>query len=249
MIAGWFGLRRGRSPGGRFLLAALVLASIASLGSWLTVDGHRLFSLPWLHLAYRPLFTDLVPSRLTVYAALAASVIVALWADADTPGPRVRVGACALAVLAILPNVSLGQWARRPAVPALLTSGLTRACLTRGENVLALPYGPRGDSMLWQVDAGFWFRMAGGYIAPYPPPAYTRPPSIQRIAADDLPPKVTVASLRLFVRRERVGAVVLDARREPFWRPLLARLARPQSLGGVLLYRLEPGPPPGPGCA
>ena len=102
--------------------------------------------------------------------------------------------------------------------------------------------------MLWQVESGFWFRMAGGYVAPYPPPAFTRPPSIQKIAADDLPPKVTTASLRLFVRREGVGAVILDAREEPFWRALLAPLARPEAVGGVLLYRLASEPQAPGGC-
>jgi hypothetical protein len=225
---------------GRFLLAAFALAAIASLGSWLTVDGQRMIALPWLHLAYRPLFEDLVPSRLSVYTSLAAAVIVALWAASRAIPAWIRVVLCGLAVLAVAPNLASPEWAKRPQVPVLFTSNLDRRCLSEGETVLAFPYGPRGDTMLWQVDSGFWFHIAGGYIAPAPPAQFSRPPSVQRIAADDLPPKVTTQSIRLFVRLKNVGAIVLDARQEPFWKPLLAPLAKPQAVGGVLIYRLTP---------
>jgi hypothetical protein len=105
--------------------------------------------------------------------------------------------------------------------------------------VLALPFGPLGDSMVWQVDSGFWFRLAGGYVSPGAPPQFDQPPSVQRIAANDLPPKVTAATVRSFARLKDVGTIVLDADQEPFWRPVLARLARPQAVGGALVYRLS----------
>src|SRR5690348_18126748 len=39
----------------------------------------------------------------------------------------------------------------------------------------ALPICPRGDSMIWQADARFWFRIAGGYITPVVPPGFLEP--------------------------------------------------------------------------
>jgi hypothetical protein len=190
-----------------------------------------------------------MPARLSVYSTLAAAVIVASWAASSAARAWIRVLLAALAVLAVAPNLSWRVWARSPEVPSLFTGGLYRSCLVRGENVLALPYGPRGDSLLWQVESGFWFRIAGGYISPSPPPQFSTPPSVQRIAADDIPPKVTVASIRLFARLKGVDAIVLDASEEPFWRPLLVQLARPQAVGGTLIYRLSTAPsrPPG-GC-
>jgi hypothetical protein len=248
VIVAWFLARRWRTPAARFLGAALVLALLASFGSWLTVDGHRLVSLPWLHLAARPLFDDVMPARLAVYVALAAAATVACWAASTLAPARVRVALAVLAVLTVAPNFSWKAWAARPEVPHLFTSALVRACIPRGANVLALPFGPRGDSLLWQEESGFWFRIAGGYISPAPPAQFSAPPSVQRIAADDLPPKVTVASLRLFVRAKAVSVVVLDARAEPFWRPLLRELASPQAVGGALVYRLDGAAAPA-GCA
>jgi hypothetical protein len=147
-----------------------------------------------------------------------------------------------LAALAVFPNLAWGGWAHSPPVPALFSPDLVRACLGREANVLAFPFGTRGDTLLWQVESNFAFRLAGGYIDPTPPPQFSSPRAVQEIAADDLPPKVTVGSLRTFVRLKRVTVIVLAAREEPVWRPLLARLARPQAIGAVLIYRLSRSP-------
>ena len=44
--------------------------------------------------------------------------------------------------------------------------GLYRSCLGPDENVAVFPYGHAGDSMLWQAESGFGFRLAGGYLYP-----------------------------------------------------------------------------------
>jgi hypothetical protein len=240
LIVCWFGLARWRTPGARFLISALAIAVIASLGSWLTVDGHQVITLPWVHLATRPLFANMAPVRLTALAALAAAVIVSIWAAARAPRLAIRLLLSGLAVLAVAPNLAWRDWASSTKVPALFTTGLYRRCLASGETVLALPFGPGGNSMLWQADSAFWFNLSGGYISPTAPPQFTSPHPIQQIAANDQPPKVTTEAIREFVRLKRVSAIVLEATHASTWRPLLDPIARPQRVGGVLVYRVSP---------
>ena len=77
--------RRAGSPSGRFLLAALALGVICTLGFQLTVGGHRTFELPWSLVGNWPLFDNVLPERLAVYLALLGAVIVALWTADQGP--------------------------------------------------------------------------------------------------------------------------------------------------------------------
>ena len=243
LIVCWFAIVRRRTAAARFLICAFAIPALAFLGSWLTVDGHRLITLPWIHLADRPFFQNMAPARLSVYTALAAAVIVAVWAASTTPRLPIRVALTALAVLAVAPDLAWHDWVNSSRPPALFTTGLYRSCLVRGENVLALPFGPGGDSMLWQAESSFWFRLAGGYISPTAPPQFMSPHPIQQIAANDQPPKVTTQAIREFVRLKHVGAVVVDAADASTWQPVMNPLARPQRIAGVIIYRLTPAPP------
>jgi hypothetical protein len=235
-----FGLRRWRTGAARFLLCAFAIPAVAFLGSWLTVDGHRVVTLPWIHLASRPLFVNVTPARLFVYAALVAAVIVSIWAASATPRLAIRVVLSGLAVLAVTPNLAWRDWAHSPRVPRLFATNLYRSCLVRGENVLALPFGPGDDSMVWQAESDFWFRLAGGYISPTAPPAFMTPHPIQQIAANDQPPKVSTQDIREFVRLKHVDAIVVDATHASTWQPVLNPLASPQRVAGAIIYRLSP---------
>ena len=243
-----FAVQRIRTGTGRFLLAAFVLAVLCSFGSALYVNGHDVTQLPWVHLASRPLFRNLMPVRLMVFASLAAAVMTALWAARARP-LWLAAGLPALAAIALLPNLSWGAWARTPQVPALFTSKLYESCIGRGENVLALPFGTRGDTMLWQARSGFWFRLAGGYISPYPPPGYTLTQGMFRVATEEIPPDVTTSAVLELVRLKHVTTIALDAREESLWGRVLRPFARPQRVGGVLLYRLRDAPPLATRCA
>jgi hypothetical protein len=55
-----FAVRRWRTPAGRLLLAGFVVALVASFGAWLTVNGHRVTTMPWEHVSYRPLFNNVL---------------------------------------------------------------------------------------------------------------------------------------------------------------------------------------------
>jgi hypothetical protein len=244
-----FAWRWRRSAAGRFLVVAFALAVLGSLGAWLTVDGHQAVTLPWMHLAERPLFRNIMPVRLMVYAVLAASVMTALWA-ASAARPRwLRIALPALAAVAILPNLAWGEWARTPQVPRLFTTSLYRSCLGHHENVLLLPFGTRGDSMIWQAKSGFWFEDAGGYISPYPPDSYTTVEGMGRVATEDIPPDVSTSDVLELVHLKHVTSIVLDENEVSLWGPVLRPFGRPQSVGGALIYRLRDAPPLAAACA
>ena len=94
-------------------------------------------------------------------------------------------------------------------MPSLFTTGLYKSCLGRGENVLLLPFGTLGDSMIWQARSHFWFRNAGGYISPFPPRRYQEFTGIYKIATEDSPPDVTTGDVLALVRLQHVSSIVL----------------------------------------
>jgi hypothetical protein len=238
VIVVWFAVRRLRTPVGRFLLAALALAVVASLGSWLTVDGHRLVTLPWIHFAYLPLVEHVLPVRLVMYTSLVAAVIVAIWAASPVRPSWIRVALPLLAVLAIVPNVSLAVWARSPHVPSFFTTDLRDRCLRKGENVIVFPYGPRGDSLIWQAEGRFRFRIAGGYISPLIPESFLHPHAITHVTTADHPSEVKIGAILELAREKGVSAILVGARNGNTWRGTLASLGPPTKVGGVLVYRV-----------
>ena len=127
-------------------------------------------------------------------------------------------------------------------MPRLFTTSLYKSCIGHGENVLLLPFGTLGDSMMWQARTAFWFRDAGGYISPYPPPSYTLLPGMFDVATEESPPEVNTGSVLVLVRVQHVTSIVLDAKQEDLWGRYLRPFARPQAVGGALIYRLRPAP-------
>jgi hypothetical protein len=250
LIVALFARNRWRTAGGRFLLAALFLSLLATLGSWLTVDGRQLIVLPWSYLSPHLLFHDLMPVRFSLYTALVAAVVAALWLATSAASARTRVVLASLAVLSLAPNVALADWAgpgartlfaaAPPTIPALFTGDGYRRCLQRNEVVLALPFGARGNSLIWQATSGFWFRLAGGYILNTVPPFFDHPRSVQVVASNKDPAFIQLTDVLAFVRAASVSSIVLNAAQAEPWRALLDRLVRPQEVDGALIYRLGP---------
>jgi hypothetical protein len=234
-----------------FLVTGFLLAILLSLGAHVTVHGRRLATLPYSRLTRTPLGDNLMPARLMAYAALAASVMVALWAASSFGAPWLRAGLTGLAVLALVPNLAWGAWARTPEVPSLFTTSLVRSCIGSRENVLLLPFGTLSDSEIWQVRAGFRFDVAGGYISPFPPAPYGKSiVGIYKIASEASPPDVTANDVLALVNREHVSSIVLANDSLAWrWKPTLRHFARPQAVGGALIYRLRDAPPLRAACA
>jgi hypothetical protein len=242
--------QRLRTPGGRYLLALFLLAVVVSLGSWLTVDGRRLFILyPWTWVEARPVFRHVMPVRLMLFATLAAAVMVASWAASNARPAWLRVALPALAAVVLLPNLSWSAWSRTPRVPALFATSLYKSCVGRGENVLLLPFGTLSDAMMWQARSDFRFHDAGGYISPYPPSSYTWLDGMRRIATEQSPPDVNTNSVLQLVRVKHVTTIVLDDSKADLWARWLRPFGQPQAVGGTLIYRLRGAPPLRGSCA
>jgi hypothetical protein len=178
-IIAWFGARFRRLPTTRFLLAGLLLSALVTLGTSLWVNGQRVAWLPWREVARLPVFDNVLPARFSVFTALLAAVIVALW-TARTHG-TFAVALPALAMLALMPAFWRADYRTTPERWPFFTRSYYKICFPRNENVIVFPYGSSGNSMLWQAESGFWFRLAGGYLQPKPPAYYLRYPMVQTL--------------------------------------------------------------------
>jgi hypothetical protein len=247
VIVGLFARERLRSPGGRFLLAALAAAVVAALGAHGAVAGHRIATLPWAFVHDLPLFDQVLAIRLTVFAALAAAVIVASWAAGRRSG-LARVLLPALAALAIVPDPGAGVWSTAYTVPRFFTDAAYRGCLAPGEIVLPIPIS-QGNEMLWQVESGFRLRMAGGYVGPATPSSFMNPGSFAYITTGNRLGADRVDELRSFIAAMRVTSVVVDPGQAGLVSGALDPIAHGRRVGGVILYHIAgPAPPcPGPG--
>ena len=206
-----YALRVRRSAVARFLLAALLLSALLALGTALHVEGRRLIALPWRLTSHVPGLDNALPGRLSVYVSLAAATIAALWI-ATTRGrfyPRPYV-LPVLAVLGLVPAFWHTDYRLLPERWPFFTQGQYKECIPRGETVAVFPYGFWGDSMLWQAETGFRFRMAGGYLRYTPPKAYLADPTVFKLTYEytNDPKRPTMTELLGFARRHRVGRIL-----------------------------------------
>ena len=156
--------RRARRTGvARFLLALLVVLVILTAGTALHVDGHRIVAFPWALPAGWTGFDNVLPERFAMYASLVSAVIVALWVS-STRGRLFRAPILipVLAVGALVPAVWQVAFHQHPERWAFFTDGKYKQYIPRNETLAIFPFGRWGDSMLWQAESGFWFKMAEG---------------------------------------------------------------------------------------
>jgi hypothetical protein len=250
VIVTLFARRRWRTAGGRFLIAALVLTVLASLGPELTVGGHRVVpiptpfghetvTLPGVGTKFLPLFDNALPVRFALYTSLAVAMIVALWLASR---PRRDVWAWllpALAILLLVPNPAAGFWATTYEIPPFFTDPAYRTCLGPNEIVLPQPIRGGGPSLLWQVADDFRFRVDGGRLQTSAPSSFLHPTSIAEISIGNAPQRNRSQLLSAFFRAKGVTSVIVDKPAAAVWGPALDRLARRRDVGGVLLYRVE----------
>jgi len=242
LIIALFFWSRARRASGRFLLAALTLAVVCTLGFRLTIEGHASVWLPWSLVGHWPLFDNVLPERLSMYVALLGAVIVSLWTAARRSGV-LRWLLPGLAMLAILPNPNAHQWASRYTVPAFFTDSAYRTCLDPNENILPLPVTAGGESMLWQAMGGYRFRMAGGNIEPDPPRSFLAPTAIANIAWGSSLPANQLGELEAYIQAKHVTSVLVDPSMLTQWSPALDRIASPELLGGVVVYHISDDSP------
>lgn len=237
LIVARYAITRWRATATKLLLVMLAVIVVLLLGSHLHVAGYTTIPLPW-KLLDQWLLRDVIPIRLAVYMFLIVSVIGAMWLAQPRAGGW-GVGKWAVAAVSIaflVPNVSGGIWRGQEINPRFFTTHEYRRVLTRGESVLILPFGQLDSGMLWQADTDFWFRLAGGYINPVYPADYEHDALFPALFRHTQPDPRT---LRSFLVRRHVGAVIVDPEMPQRWPEALAALGlKRMSLGGVWFYRV-----------
>jgi hypothetical protein len=242
LIVVWFAWSQRRKRGSLFLTIALALALFCALGTELDIGGTRILWLPWNAIRHLPLFKSVLPVRFSLYSALTAAVIAALWSASPLVPKAVRAILLSAAILALVPNVTLKRsWYEHPTQPSFFTSGTYRRCFAERDNVLVLPIPSRSDAMLWQAESTYSFSMADGYITAVPPTNIPDRKSMLRFfRTGKVEALKNVWQLVNWAHARGVTLILLDKGHEKPWKQFLAPVARPQEIGGVYLYRLMP---------
>ncbi len=208
-------------------------------GPW-RIDGRPLpVPLPWFPFAQLPFFNNMIPMRFTVFLWLCMALITALWLAEAAHRAAVKVFMVGLATVCLLPNLS-HPFALAIDSPAFFKSSLYRVHLVRGETVIVLPYDYEGNSMLWQAQTRWYFRMAGGYTG-LPPSGFS---PLKRFylwfnRAHPVVPPGCRETLLSFIAARDVGAIIVQETVMPVFRPYLSILGvAAREVGGVWIYRI-----------
>ena len=242
VVIGAFAWQERRDRRRMIVVICLVAAAILSMGDELAIRGAGLdeppngigVPLPWALFDGLPLVRHVTPGRLALFVALPAAMILSMWL---ARGGRGRWALGALVVVFLIPNVGNARWKTPISDPPFFADGDYRSLLDADDRVLTIPAW--GANERWQADAGFDFRLAGGYLGNPFPPSYSRYPTWGTLVGGRLSPGYA-RDLRRFVRDKGVTAIVVDKREPGPWRRLFGSLGvRPLDTGGVLLYRLS----------
>jgi hypothetical protein len=235
----WFAWERWHQPMTRLLVTFLVIACVLMFGPRLHVSGNELFGMPWKIALHFPLLRHALPLRFSLYAFLSLAIIVSMWLNAPSPA-GLKLVAIALLAIFLCPNLRSGFWNTDNDTPEFFTRGDYRRYLNPGANVVILPYGISGSSMLWQATAGFYFRMAGGWTS-ITPREFEGWPIVSAMLTRTYIPDVT-QQLRAFMAAHNVRTIVVTDRESPLWEPMLSPVdSSPIRIGGVAIYSSSPG--------
>jgi hypothetical protein len=237
----------------RLLAIALTFVIALAVGPILIFGNRQLVHLPWGGLWSLPIARSAEPSRLIIFACLVLSIALALWLAAPAASKlaaAARWGLGLLAVAVLIADLPTSYPAVDPLplnyqspatmhaadpLPAFITEGLYRRYLSPGETVVIVTF--RGNAgMLFQADADFYFRIAGGFINASLTPRQDALPD----AVGDLD-HATPARIRQFndyVRSAGIGAVIVErAWAQPWMLTVFGKAGlHGTSAGGVTIY-------------
>ena len=146
-----------------------------------------------------------------------------------------------------MPRLSSTFWDTPVDTPPFFLSGAYRDYLQPAEIVLPVPYGWRGNSLMWQAQSDMYFRMAGAWTGP-PPAEFERWPAMVALFNGRYLPDPEL-QLKAFLAAHQVSAALLDAsikdspdaQQRQQYRTVLAALGpAPAAAGGVMIYRFTP---------
>jgi hypothetical protein len=235
-IIAWFGWARRKSREARFILFVLLVGVVFELGPRLEVHGRHHGNLPWRALVHLPVLDNVLPARFSVYVALATAVVAALWIR-DVQRRATRVLLPLLAVAALVPAFWQSAWHWHPYRPPFVTTAAYRRVIPRGATVLILPYPIYADSMLWQAESGFRYRLADGALNPLVPPHVADNPFTGYLLSNDQPPNAQ--SVIDYAKAHGASIVVVEyVSADPYWTVLNPVFHSPLD-DGVFVYRLR----------
>jgi hypothetical protein len=217
-------------------VTVLIVSVVLSMGSHLWIGGHETIPLPWRLVVNLPFTRAITPDRIIVYAWLTLAVLLAVWLT--LPGrvmAWLRWLLVAAGVVAILADGSSPLYNGRPDQPDLFRTSAYKRVLPHHAEVLVLPVGGAGYSMLWQGLAHFWFRMPQGYLIGIPPRFAADPLGVAMAESATVP--ISSSTLRAFIVRYRVRTVIVDPPLAGTWPQLLAATGLKGGLvDGALVY-------------
>ena len=112
-------------------------------------------------------------------------------------------------------------------LPAFITEGLYRRYLHPGEIVVILTH--RGNAgMLFQADADFYFRIAGGYINASLTPVRRPPYPVDALAH---PSQAAIRMFEDYVRSSGMGAIIVEQAWEEPWMLNLSKTRHARHVG------------------
>jgi hypothetical protein len=229
----------------RFLVIMFVFSVIVALGPDLTAGTQGAIPAPWALLWKLPLARSAFPVRFMVFGYLALAVMVATWLATPLRLTALRWLLAAVAVAAVIVNIPYLAAVHanpRALLPSFITSGEYRHYLTRGETILVI--SDRGNAgMLFQADADFYFKIAGGFVNQAMTPRSDLPSWIKSL---QYPAATDYQNAFYLLRQAGVGAVLFENR---FPEPQLLSAfyglgLHGRVIGGITLFRLPPGGPP-----
>ncbi|MGH7932843.1 MAG: hypothetical protein ACREQN_06695 [Candidatus Binataceae bacterium] len=241
VIAIVYFVTRWKRPEARFMAAICAIAYVCMLGGRIHVASHELFGLPWKLIVKLPFINSANPIRFSVYLDLVLALATAiLLSEIDWP-TAAKWATAAVVVTTLLPNLNASAWAQGLGMPEFFIAGMYRHYLEPGETVMVLPYGERGNEMMWQALSGMYFSMPEGWTGP-PPRSFLAWPVIDALERDITIPEEP-QQLSAFLATHGVSAVIFDRDnpQAPHWTTLLeADGARIENVGGVVIGRLAP---------
>jgi hypothetical protein len=233
-LCAWQGRRR---PWVWVLAATFLLVAIAELGPRLHILGSTNYAIGIVHLPWDiatkvPGLRDALPGRFAMYLSLLAAIMAALWLAAPGHHRMARIG-LALAALVFLWTNPLTI--STPPPVQLLGTNAYLGVLRYRSTLLFLPYGELGDSMLWQAQDGFDYRLASG-TGTVQPASFARSPAVEMFLSGKRPARYKDDILE-FCRRHDVAAILVTTGTKASIRAAIRRLGwRTRAAGLDRLY-------------
>jgi hypothetical protein len=234
----------------RLLVIVFALIVVIAIGPSPVIGSTQFGSLPWARLWSLPFARSAEPVRLMLFGYLVLAIILAMWLAIPVRtrlllASRWILGLAAVAaIVAYIPHASKGYAippstrppAERPAaaLPAFITQGMYRHYLRPAEIVVIV--SDRGNAgMLFQSDANFYMRIAGGFINAALSDTTALPAPVEALRH---PTAARERHFQAYVRRAGVGAILVERAWSSPWMRVFARMGlHGTTVGGMIIYR------------